>query len=736
MTDQRQDPSAAPTRLGRYDLLGEIASGGMATVFLARSWGKGGFSRLVAIKRLHPHLESEEDFVKMFLDEARLAARIRHPNVVGTLDVEDKDGLYLVMEYIEGVTLLQLTRMAARVNERVPVPVGARVVLDVLAGLHAAHELRDEHDAFLNLVHRDVSPQNILLGVDGTARLTDFGIAKATSRLSMTRDGQLKGKISYMAPEQTRRNDALDRRADVFAMGIVAWEVFAGRRLFTGESDVEVLNQLMFEPIPRLRDHAPTLPSMLEQTVMRALERDVEKRYATAAQFSEAVERATRMLGGPANHRVVAAFVQKIAGERIARERARIASGSPERPSEIPPAPASQVRPAANANADRPSVAPRAKLRAPTMTGPVYKPVDELRAKPAGSLRPPTMPSPSLPPTRPATTSPSPGGERPSSPPAVIEFDLSEESAYRDEPSPLRAPTPAPIAPRPMLSGAAVDPEAVTRVAAQPITDVVSEPSLQASLLLGTPASASVPPGQESNPDLSPISLSYEPPPPASRAPPSEPPAAPSVSDVPVHQELPPTPAVAPIASPSVPWREVAPAPPAAVAAPVDEAPAKMGLGVKLLAAVAVVAAMALGGAVALYLTGQLAPRPPVEPPRAHAAEDASTADAQAVVADDVATADAGADAAADARDDAEVGDADAEDGASGGALDATDDVAGDALAQAVDAQATDAEEVGADASEEAAGDAAPAAEDASAAAVDAARRHRHRHHHHDEDEE
>ncbi len=323
-----QRPPEEPERLGRYELLGEIASGGMATVFLARSSGAGGFSRLVAVKRLHPHLENEEDFVRMFLDEARLAARIRHPNVVGTLDVEDRDGLYIVMEYIEGVTLLQLTRAAQKLGERMPVPIAIRIALDTLAGLHAAHELRDENDVFLNLVHRDVSPQNVLLGLDGTARLTDFGIAKASSRLSMTRDGQLKGKISYMAPEQTRRGEALDRRADVFAMGAVVWEVLAGRRLFHGESDVEVLNQLLFEPIPRLREHAPTLPSMLEGAVMKALERDPSARYATAAQFAEALERATRMLGGAANHRLVASFIQRAAGERIAKERARISANS------------------------------------------------------------------------------------------------------------------------------------------------------------------------------------------------------------------------------------------------------------------------------------------------------------------------------------------------------------------------------------------------------------------------
>ncbi|MEZ4410885.1 MAG: serine/threonine-protein kinase [Polyangiales bacterium] len=323
-----QDASQASKRIGRYEVLGEIASGGMATVFLARSLGAKGFSRLVAIKRLHPHLESEEDFVTMFLDEARLAARIRHPNVVATLDVEDSEGLYLVMEYIEGVTLLTLARACTKAGEKLPAPVTARIALDTLSGLHAAHEIHDDNGDFLGLVHRDVSPQNILLGTDGVARLTDFGIAKATSRLGMTRDGQLKGKISYMSPEQTRRGE-IDRRVDVFSMGIVVWELLAGRRLFQGESDVEVLNQLLFEPIPRLRDHAPSVPTALEQVVMTALDRDPNARWASASHFAEAIEKACKVLGGPANHRAVAAFIQKICGERIARERGRIANGLP-----------------------------------------------------------------------------------------------------------------------------------------------------------------------------------------------------------------------------------------------------------------------------------------------------------------------------------------------------------------------------------------------------------------------
>jgi len=190
-------------RLGRYETIRAVASGGMATVHLARALGAGGFERLVAIKVLHPHIQSEPDFVAMFLDEARLAAQVRHPNVVPTIDVST-DPLFLVMEYVEGPSLHAVQRDLRRQNKVVPLEVALRITLDLLAGLHAAHELTDSSGTLLNFVHRDVSPHNILLGVDGVTRITDFGVARAESRLSSTRGGQVKGKLAYMAPEQVR----------------------------------------------------------------------------------------------------------------------------------------------------------------------------------------------------------------------------------------------------------------------------------------------------------------------------------------------------------------------------------------------------------------------------------------------------------------------------------------------------------------------------------------------------
>jgi eukaryotic-like serine/threonine-protein kinase len=308
-------------RLDRYELVAELASGGMATVFLGRILGAGGFQRFVAIKRLHPHLASEQEFVEMFLDEARLAASIHHPNVVPILEVGTSDrGYYLVMEYIEGDTLARLLARAATSRNRIPIPIVIRIVLDTLAGLHAAHELKDDNDHHLNLVHRDVSPQNILVGINGTARITDFGVARAATRLSSTRSGQLKGKLAYMAPEQARGGQ-IDRRADLFAVGTVLWEVLADKRLFKGEGEADTLNRVLFEPIPKLRDINPEIEVALEVVTMKSLDRDPEKRFPTAAVFADELEKAARASSSIASVREVADYVQKVLGQDIGQQR-------------------------------------------------------------------------------------------------------------------------------------------------------------------------------------------------------------------------------------------------------------------------------------------------------------------------------------------------------------------------------------------------------------------------------
>jgi serine/threonine protein kinase len=328
------------TKLDRFELIAELASGGMGTVFLARLGGAGGFQRLYAIKRLHEHLARHAEFIEMFLDEARLAARIHHPNVVPILEIGTTDaGYYLVMEYVEGDTAGHLFYSATQEQKPISPRVAVRIVLDALAGLHAAHEGTDDEGRSLEIVHRDVSPHNILVSVDGVSRITDFGIARAASRLAVTRTGQLKGKIAYMAPEQAR-SEKIDRRADVFAMGICLWEMLARRRLFKAEAEGETLNRLLYEPIPSLRSVDPEIPRTLDEICAKALARDLDQRFATAAAFSDALENAARSLDWLGSHREVASCIADVLGRDISERRADLRAwlADTERRSLVPPA--------------------------------------------------------------------------------------------------------------------------------------------------------------------------------------------------------------------------------------------------------------------------------------------------------------------------------------------------------------------------------------------------------------
>jgi hypothetical protein len=288
--------SASKGRLvGRYLVHDRIAAGGMATVHLGRLLGAAGFSRTVAIKRLHDAYARDPEFVAMLLDEARLAALIRHPNVVPTLDVvAEGDELLVVMEYVEGDSVAHLAKVSQSAGLRVPVPFAAAIVAQALHGLHAAHEAKDKNGAPLGIVHRDVSPQNILVGTDGVSRVLDFGIAKAASRATSTEDGTVKGKTAYMAPEQLQHG-AVDRRTDIFAASVVLWELFCGKRLFLADSPAETMSRVLTLPIDPPQMHAPELPSELAAITLRGLDRDPAGRFATAEEMALAIEEAIAM---------------------------------------------------------------------------------------------------------------------------------------------------------------------------------------------------------------------------------------------------------------------------------------------------------------------------------------------------------------------------------------------------------------------------------------------------------
>jgi serine/threonine-protein kinase len=306
-------------KVGSYELLGEISAGGMATVHLGRLSGPAGFARVVAVKRLRAQFAKDPDFVSMLLDEARLAARIRHPNVVPTLDVVSEAGeLFLVMDYVEGESLSRLLRRI-REKSKIPVPIASAIVGNALRGVHAAHEVRSDDGELLQIVHRDVSPHNVIVGTDGLARLADFGVAKAIGRLQTTREGQVKGKLPYMAPEQVR-GQKVTRRTDVYSAGVVLWECLVGERLFAGD-ETEVLERVLLGAIEPPSSRVPDLPHELDAIVMRATSRDPNVRYETAAEMADALEHAVR----PALPSEVARWLDDIAGASIKQRAGRVA---------------------------------------------------------------------------------------------------------------------------------------------------------------------------------------------------------------------------------------------------------------------------------------------------------------------------------------------------------------------------------------------------------------------------
>jgi serine/threonine-protein kinase len=321
---------AARERLGAYELLIDLASGGMATVWLARATDQRMGPPLVAVKRPHRHLTSDKTFLTMLVDEARLASAIHHPNVVKVRELGFDGGVpFIVMDYVEGASLAELRRELSAIGRALDVRVATRIACDALAGLHAAHELTDESGRALHIVHRDVSPHNVLVGCDGRAHLTDFGIAKAEDRIQTTRTHEVKGKLAYLAPERVDKRRACTVQSDVFSMAVVLWECFAGRRLFRGEDAVDVLQEVMSGPIPTLRQIGANVPEALDGVIARALSRDLDVRHPSAIDFARAIEDAA----GPeqiGTHADVTRLMEAIFGSRMARlqEQVRVAIGS------------------------------------------------------------------------------------------------------------------------------------------------------------------------------------------------------------------------------------------------------------------------------------------------------------------------------------------------------------------------------------------------------------------------
>jgi eukaryotic-like serine/threonine-protein kinase len=311
----------SPQVIGRYAIYGKIASGGMASVHFGRLIGAAGFSRTVAIKRLHPHLAEDPEFFSTLIDEARLAARIRHPNVVPTLDVVATQGeLLVVMEYVRGESLSRLMRAESMAGTRMPLPIASAIAMGALHGLHAAHEATSDLGVPLGIVHRDVSPQNILVDVDGVARVIDFGVAKAAGRLQTTREGVIKGKVGYMAPEQMAA-DEVTRSADVYSMAVILWEMLAGQRLFRGENDAVLMAQVVTGVTEPPSRYSPEVTPELDALVMKGLSRRPADRFASAREMAELLVR----IVPPGISTYVGAWCERAAQESLASRGALLA---------------------------------------------------------------------------------------------------------------------------------------------------------------------------------------------------------------------------------------------------------------------------------------------------------------------------------------------------------------------------------------------------------------------------
>ncbi len=307
------------TSLGRYRLLAQIGRGGMADVFLAVARGPQNFNKLLVVKKMKSALSSDQDFVRMFNDEARLAARLNHPNIVQTNEAGAVgEDYYIVMEYLDGQPYHRILHRAAKAGKPLPLSMRLNVLCDALAGLHAAHELRDYDGSLLNVVHRDATPHNVFVTYDGAVKVVDFGIAKAAGRSVETRVGVIKGKVHYMAPEQALGR-GIDRRVDVFAIGVILWESMTGKRYWGKVSDLDVLRKLVTGELPpppsALAGLQTEIPPELDEICAKALAPRPDDRYATAAEMRDAIEGFLKTQTGRATQHELGAVVSSLFAE-------------------------------------------------------------------------------------------------------------------------------------------------------------------------------------------------------------------------------------------------------------------------------------------------------------------------------------------------------------------------------------------------------------------------------------
>ena len=315
--NEESNGEAKKVFLGEYELIRKLAVGGMAEIYLAKKTGMHGFEKKVVLKKIHPHNALNSEFVTMFLDEARIAARLQHANVAQVYDIGCEEGqYYFTMEHVHGEDVRNLVRYASRHKEPIDIDLVLTIVRDVAAGLHNAHEERDPMGKPLGIVHRDVSLSNIIVSFDGCVKVVDFGVAKAAKRESETKAGTLKGKVGYMSPEQVRGRE-VDRRSDVFSLGIVMYELFAAKRLFRGKTPVVSAHKITNDPTPSKIENRPDVPECVLNVLKRALAKNPDDRYQNARAFQVAIEKAAGEAGVTLSNAELGDYMQDIFSEKM-----------------------------------------------------------------------------------------------------------------------------------------------------------------------------------------------------------------------------------------------------------------------------------------------------------------------------------------------------------------------------------------------------------------------------------
>lgn len=353
-----------PVRFGKYTLVDRIAVGGMAEIFLARQAGLEGFEKTIVIKRIRPHLSKQPNFVKMFLNEAKLAAQLNHPNIVQIYDLgKINESYFIAMEYIFGRDMRRIIPKADALGIPFPMVYALKIASSVCEGLYYAHQRADLYGHALHIVHRDVTPENIFVSFDGTVKVLDFGIAKAANQIEQTRAGEIKGKLSYMSPEQCMGKQ-LDNRSDLFSLGVVLYEWLTGFKLFTGDSEVAILKSITEGKIYAPSYFKADIPEAVEAILMKALEKDRERRYQTAWEMQYDLDQFLSQYEFTPSNIHLSNFLKQLFNDELEEERERLAA------LRAPPGPEEIVEEAEEIISSIEPISELAELPAPASGGP------------------------------------------------------------------------------------------------------------------------------------------------------------------------------------------------------------------------------------------------------------------------------------------------------------------------------------------------------------------------------